>query len=78
MAAPVLYTAIADGLYLRNMGASWPWPAGSNAPLNPSNPFTQRVLAAGKIALAADDAVDNTTPAEVLRGIPGLRTGVTN
>ncbi len=78
MGAPLLYTALADNLSLRNMGASWPWPAGKTAPLNPDNPFTQRMLADGSIRLADPGAVDDTTPPNTLRGIPGMKVAVSN
>jgi hypothetical protein len=78
LAAPVLYTALVDGLTLRSMVASWPYPRGSCAPLDPDAYPTKLLLDSGSIELAAPGAVDNTTPAHTLRGQPGLHIGVAN
>ena len=75
--ATVLYTAQRD-LQVWSAVASWIAPAGSNLPLDPASPFTARLLAAGGIELAPDDAVDTATPAHTERGQPGLKVGVSN
>jgi hypothetical protein len=77
MAAPVLYTALTH-LWVRSMTASWPCPAGNVLPLDPVKPSTQLLLANGSIAIAADGAVDNTTPPLMVRGVPGIRVAVSN
>lgn len=77
MAAPVLYTALAD-LEVTSAYASWPAPAGSVFPLDPSAYTTLRLLAAGEIELADPGAVDDTTPSRMIRGQPGLHVGVSN
>lgn len=69
--ATLLYTALAD-LQISSAIASWPFKTGHTAPLDPNRPSTMALLAAGQIELAADNAVDNTTPAHCLRGQPGL------
>jgi hypothetical protein len=73
----VLYTALAD-LQVRSAVDSWPCPAGNTVPLNPLAPSTVALLAAGKIVLAPGGAADDTTPANVLRGVPGMKVGVSN
>ena len=78
MAAPLLYTAIVDGLELSSAIASWKFPRGCVAPLDPSKASTLSMLAQGQIELAAPGAVDNTTPARIVRGMPGLHIGVAN
>jgi hypothetical protein len=75
--ATVLYTALAD-LEVRSPIASWPWKSGHHAPLDPAKSSTIALLAAGKIELAPDNAVDDTTPAHVERGMPGVKVGVSN
>jgi hypothetical protein len=70
--AVVLYTALTD-LRVYSAIDDWPCPAGSTVPLDPSRPTTVRLLAEGKIALAADGASDNTTPAAIVRGQPGIK-----
>ena len=75
--ATVLYTALVD-LEVRSFIASWPCPAGSIVPLNPAKPSTVSLLAAGKIRPAPSGATDDTTPAHVVRGTPGLHTCVSN
>jgi hypothetical protein len=75
--ATVLYTALAD-LEAWSAIASWPVPAGAVLPLDPNSPFTALLLAAGRIELAPEGAVDTATPANVVRGMPGLRTCVSN
>lgn len=72
MAAPVLYTALTD-LRIDSAYASWPAPAGSTFPLDPAAYTTLRLLASGSIEVAAPNAVDDTTPANIVRGIPGLK-----
>lgn len=76
--ATQMYVALASGLVLQSFMASWPWPQGRIAPLDPSNYMTQRLIGDGSIALAPDGSVDNTTPPHVLRGQPGLHLGVSN
>jgi hypothetical protein len=77
MAPPILYTALTD-LKVSSMTASWPCPAGHVLPLDPAKPSTQLLLAAGSITVAGPGAVDNTTPARMVRGIPGIRVAVSN
>jgi hypothetical protein len=67
-----LYVALVD-LEVSSVIASWPCKAGNVLPLDPSKPSTIALLAAGKIEPADPDAVDNTTPANVLRGQPGIK-----
>lgn len=78
MATPLLYTALTDGLELSSAIASWPFPRGHSAPLDPSKASTAALLAAGSITLAAPNATDNTTPARIVRGMPGLHVAVSN
>jgi hypothetical protein len=78
MAAPLLYTALADGLELSSAIASRPFPRGSTAPLDPSKWSTINLLAAGSIELAAPGAIDDTTPADIVRGQPGIHCAVSN
>ena len=76
--ATVLYTALAD-LEVFSVIASWPCPTGSTLPLDPSKATTKALVAAGKITPAPPWSVDTTTPADVLRGMPGLaHVGVSN
>ncbi len=75
--ATLLYVALVP-LKVYSVIDDWPCPAGSVLPLNPAKPSTIRLLADGKIALAAEGATDTTTPANVLRGVPGLKTAVSN
>ena len=79
--AVVLYTALTD-LEMVSCIASWPCTAGEVFPVETTNrgalAAAAVLLAAGKIALAAPGAVDTCTPANVLRGTPGLRVGVSN
>jgi hypothetical protein len=72
MAATVLYTALAD-LEAWSAVASWPVPAGRVLPLDPASPFTLALIAAGKVELAPDDAADTATPANMVRGQPGIK-----
>jgi len=67
-----LYTAVADGLQISSAVASWPFPPGHTAPLEEFRPSTLALLLAGKITGAAPGAVDDTTPADILRGQPGI------
>ena len=73
-----LYVAMVDNLELSSAIASWPFPKGSVAPLDPSKWSTINLLAAGSIEPAAPGATDNTTPANTLRGTPGLKVAVSN
>jgi hypothetical protein len=75
--ATVLYTALVP-LKVYSVIDDWFADTGDVLPLDPAKASTIRLLAAGKIELAPDGAVDTTTPANVLRGTPGLRTGVSN
>jgi hypothetical protein len=79
--AVVLYTALTD-LEMISPIASWPCEAGDVFPVETTNPGAVAaaavLLAAGKIALAAPNAVDTCTPANVVRGMPGLHLGVSN
>lgn len=75
--ATILYTALAD-LTVSSVIATWKAPAGSVLPLDPSKASTIALLAAGKIEPADPDAMDNTTPPNVLRGQPGIHVGVSN
>lgn len=77
MGATVLYSALAD-LDVWSAIASWKAPAGSVLPLDPASSFTVNLLSRGKIALAPANAVDTATPANVVRGMPGLHVGVSN
>ena len=79
--AVVLYTALVD-LEMISCIASWPCRAGEVFPVEGTSRGSVAaaavLLAAGKIALAAPNAVDTCAPANVLRGTPGLRVGVSN
>ena len=70
--ATVLYVALTD-LKVYSVIEDWLCPAGSTVPLNPLKPSTIRLLAEGKIALAPAGATDDTTPAGIVRGQPGVR-----
>ena len=75
--ATQLYTALVD-LEMNSVIASWPFPRGSTAALDPAKASTIRLLAAGSIELAAEGSTDNVTPANVERGTPGLHVAVSN
>jgi hypothetical protein len=75
--ATLLYTALVP-LKVYSVIEDWLCPAGSTVPLNPLKPSTIRLLAEGKIVLADPGATDTTTPPHTLRGVPGLRVGVSN
>jgi hypothetical protein len=75
--ATVLYTALVD-LEVNSVIASWKAPAQSVLPLDPAKPSTIALLAAGSIELAPDGAIDTATPANVVRGQPGVRRYVSN
>jgi hypothetical protein len=79
--AVVLYTALVD-LEMISCIASWPCDAGDTFPVETTNRGSVAaaavLLAAGKIALAGSGAVDTCTPANVLRGMPGMHVGVSN
>ena len=75
--ATQLYTALVD-LEMNSVIASWPFPAGRTAALDPARASTIRLLAAGQIQLAVSGAVDNVTPANIERGMPGLHCAVSN
>jgi hypothetical protein len=74
---PVLYVAQVP-LWVRAQSASWPCPAGNVLPLNPSKASTMLLLNAGSIVPAGPGAVDNTTPADLTAGTPGLHVAVSN
>jgi hypothetical protein len=76
--ATVLYTALTE-LTVRSPIATWFCPSGGVLPLDPSKPSTVALLGAGLIEPAPDGATDTCTPANVLRGMPGLaHVGVSN
>ena len=75
--ATQLYTALTD-LEMNSVIASWPFPAGRTAALDPARASTIRLLAAGSIELADDGATDDVTPAHIERGTPGLKVAVSN
>lgn len=75
--ATVLYTALVP-LRVYSVIDDWPCPAGAVVPLDPSRASTQALLAAGSIVLAPNGAVDTATPANIVRGVPGLHVGVSN
>jgi hypothetical protein len=79
--AVVLYTALVD-LEMVSCIASWPCRAGDIFPVETTNTGSVAaaavLLAAGKIALAAPGSLDTCTPARIVRGMPGLHTGVSN
>jgi hypothetical protein len=75
--ATTLYTALTE-LTVRSFIATWQCPAGGVLPLDPAKPSTATLLATGKITLAPDGATDTCTPANVLRGLPGIHVAVSN
>lgn len=75
--ATVLYTAMVR-LRVYSVIDDWFADVGDVLPLDPAKASTIRLLAEGKIVLAPPNSVDTTTPANVLRGVPGLKTGVAN
>ena len=75
--AVVLYTALTD-LTVYSLIDDWPCPAGRVLPLNPLKPSTVALLAEGLIEPAPGGATDTATPANVLRGVPGLHVAVSN
>jgi hypothetical protein len=75
--ATVLYVALVP-LRVYSVIDDWFADIGDVLPLDPVKPSTIRLLAEGKIAVAGPGATDTTTPANVLRGTPGLRTAVSN
>ena len=75
--ATTLYTAMVD-LEVFSVIATWHCKSGSTLPLDPGKATTQRLLAAGKIKPAPPGSTDDTTPAHVVRGTPGLHTCVSN
>lgn len=74
---PVLYVALVR-LKVYSLTASWTAEVGGVLPLNPNGYQTQLLLANGSIELAPDGAVDDVTPPRMIRGQPGLHTGVAN
>ncbi|HMH89937.1 MAG TPA: hypothetical protein VK586_02505 [Streptosporangiaceae bacterium] len=77
MATPVLYVAQVP-LWVRAQSASWPCPAGNVLPLDPSKASTMLLLGTGLIVPAPPGAADNTTPADLTAGTPGLHVAVSN
>ena len=75
--ATVLYTAMVR-LRVYSVIDDWFADTGDVLPLDPAKASTIRLLAEGKIMLAPPNSTDTTTPANVLRGTPGLRTAVSN
>jgi len=75
---PLLYRALVPNLEMNSAYASWPWPVGRIAPLRPDAATTLLLLANGSIELAGPDADDDTTPANIVRGIPGMHIAVSN
>jgi hypothetical protein len=75
--ATALFTALTD-LTVYSVIGDWPCPAGRVLPLDPARPSTVKLLAQGMIEPAPDGAVDTATPPHVLRGVPGLKVGVSN
>jgi hypothetical protein len=70
--ATVLYTALTE-LAVRSPIATWFCPVNGVLPLDPAKPSTAALLSAGKITPAPDDAVDDCTPANIVRGLPGIK-----
>lgn len=70
--ATVLYVALTD-LTVYSVIATWFAEAGDVLPLDPLKPSTVRLLADGKIELAPPNSADDTTPAAIVRGQPGIR-----
>lgn len=75
--ATVLYTALAP-LTVYSVISTWFAETGQVLPLDPSKASTAALLAAGKIEPAPDGAVDDCTPANIQRGLPGIKVGVSN
>ena len=79
--AIVLYTAL-DDLTVTSVIATWACPTGSTFPVEMADPVAAamagELLAAGQIVLAPAGALDDTTPAGIVRGMPGLHVGVSN
>jgi hypothetical protein len=75
--ATVLYTALIP-LTVFSVIDDWPCPAGATVRLDPAKATTQALIAAGSIVPAGPDATDTATPANVVRGVPGLHVGVSN
>ena len=76
--ATTLYTALAP-LTVYSVIATWFCEVGGTLPLDSAKPSTVALLAAGKITPAPPGSADTATPANVLRGQPGLaHVGVSN
>jgi len=75
--ATTLYTALAP-LTVYSVIATWYAAVGDNLPLDPVRQSTINLLANGLIAPAASGATDTTTPANVQRGVPGIKVCVSN
>jgi hypothetical protein len=75
--ATVLYTAMVP-LRVYSVIDDWFAGIGDVLPLDPSKASTAALLAAGSIVAAGPGATDTTTPAGIVRGVPGLHTGVAN
>jgi hypothetical protein len=70
--ATTLYTALTE-LTVRSPIATWFCPSGGILPLDPLKPSTIALLAAGLIEPAPDGATDTCTPANIVRGLPGIK-----
>ncbi len=70
--ATLLYTALVP-LRVYSVIDDWFADTGDVLPLNPAKPSTIRLLTEGKIVLADPGSVDTTTPANIVRGTPGLK-----
>jgi len=75
--ATTLYVALTP-LSVYSVISTWFCEVGGVLPLDPGKVSTVNLLAAGKIAPAPAGDVDNTTPADIVRGGPGLRVCVSN
>jgi hypothetical protein len=75
--ATVLYVALVP-LRVYSVIDDWFADTGDVLPLNPAKASTIRLLAEGKVALAPSGSTDTTTPANIVRGTPGLRVGISN
>lgn len=75
--ATVLYTAMSP-LTVYSVISTWFAQTGDVLPLDPGKATTQALLANGMIALAPAGSTDTTTPANVQRGVPGIKVCVSN
>lgn len=70
--ATVLYTALVP-LTVYSVISTWFAEAGDVLPLDPGKQSTVSLLAAGKIEPAGPGATDTCTPANIVRGVPGIK-----